>query len=111
MLAVIAATAGRRPKVPPDNYDENEVQEGWEHLSRNPARLHDIMLCLKPFRAIPGYRTVVDYVKPPFELERLPSLMHFQRHVNEWARRNGYRNGRISEERHDIEIFVGEIKS
>jgi hypothetical protein len=102
MLAAIAATAGQRPRVPPDDHNETEVQEGWEHLSQNPSRLSDLIKCLKPFRSIQGYLSMVKSVTPPFELERFPTPVHFQRHVRQWAKTNGAYDIELEEFRKNV---------
>lgn len=86
-LALVASTAGARPREPVEFWDADGVQEGWDALRTNPARAVDILAALKPIRDRPHriacekFREVERYVIPPYGDDRLPTLKSFEQYV------------------------------
>jgi SNF2 family DNA or RNA helicase len=91
MLAHIASTAGLRPKEPAEFYDEESLLEGWKSMRTNPVFTTEIIKALKPVRhwveqngsknVIQTFRDLAEFVRPPYQDDRLLTLQDFERHV------------------------------
>jgi hypothetical protein len=82
LLALITSTAGRRPTAPPEFWDPERIAQGWKAVSQNPGFQPDILKTLQPFRELRQlYTEVVRQVKPPFSLDRFPTIRDFERYV------------------------------
>jgi hypothetical protein len=87
-LALIASTAGQRPVSPPQFWDPEGVQEGWEAMRLNPMGREQILRCLKLIRhnLLKGQ---LEYLSPPYGDVRFPTLESFKRNVRKLLTEQG----------------------
>ena len=94
MLALVASTAGTRPNMPPEFWDQSYVDEGWKNLRRSEAYRESIVKALKPIRlwaetssgCYERYKELRKYVSPPFPDDRLQTIRDFEIYVNKSLR-------------------------
>ena len=98
MLAHICSTAGCKPVQPSEFFDEDSIDEHWKMMRVNPVFRTEILRAMKPLRnwvadqaaaqsgagvkrLVDTYKRLESYVSPPFNDDRLPTLLSFERHV------------------------------
>ena len=86
MLSLIASTAGLRPVEPKEFYDTESIDEHWKLMRTNPVFRPEILKALKPFRVSARYDHLADYVSPPYNDDRFPTLASFEQYVNKTMR-------------------------
>ena len=81
VLALVASTAGRRPRQPSVQLNAANVAEGWTALTQNPAYQVDLNLALKPVR---DYGVGLDLLRDatiPLDANKFATGRDFVRHV------------------------------
>ena len=86
MLSLIASTAGLRPVEPKEFYDTESIDEHWKLMRTNPVFRPEILRALKPFRSSARYDDLANYVSPPYNDDRFPTLASFEQYVNKTMR-------------------------
>ena len=98
MLAHIASTAGCKPVQPSEFFDEDSIDEHWKMMRVNPVFRMEILRAMKPLRdwvadqaaaqsgagvkrLVATYKRLESYVSPPYNDDRLPTLLSFERYV------------------------------
>jgi len=90
MLALIASTAGCKPKEPDEFYDNEAINEHWKIMRVNPVFREEILKSLKPIRDFinvnnpKGYnlfREVAEFASPPYSDRRFPTVGAFEAFV------------------------------
>jgi hypothetical protein len=93
MLALIASTAGVRPVLPPDFWNDKSLQKGWELCRRNVVCCKSILAALKPLRSWVNrnvsprspegrlFMNLSNFVEPPYDDDRFPTIRDFERFV------------------------------
>ena len=101
-LALISSTAGIRPRSPPEFWNTNDIQEGWECFRINPAARIEILKCLKPVRdQLSRYcPDELDYITVPFndgnknnDQNRFPTLKSYEEYIYRLLRKGEGRYG------------------
>ena len=94
LLALITSTAGTRPVNPPEFWNEDGIGEGWKLLRTNVVGKESILGTMRPIskwiHKLRRFRTSIEFetfrkvalaVEPPYDDDRFPTLMDFQRFV------------------------------
>lgn len=82
MLAMISATAGKRPRTPPEFWNPEQIAEGWKCLSQSGHFTSEILKALAPFRPLVDlHRDLVQQTKPPLPLDKFPTIRAFESFV------------------------------
>lgn len=90
MLALIASTAGCKPKEPDKFYDNEAINKHWTIMRVNPVFCEEILKSLKPIRDFITvnnpkeynfFREVAEFASPPYSDKRFPTVSAFEAFV------------------------------